>query len=98
MRGPQQLKVCIFQGWEDDENPEIIATFYTDPRGNVHVDNEAFYDTVRGIITVSGQRTDGHDGNAFLYAVRDYFRGPQIWAGEVVPLYPETDDAEPTSR
>jgi hypothetical protein len=86
---PVQMKVCIFQGWEDDDNPEIIATFYTDPEGNVHVDNEAFYDTVRGIISrSSGQRTDGHDGNAFLYAVRAYFPGPHIWAGEVVPLFP----------
>lgn len=84
-----QMKVCIFQGWEDDDNPEIIATFYTDPDGNVHVDNEAFYDTVRGIISrSSGQRTDGHDGNAFLHAVRAYFPGPHIWAGEVVPLFP----------
>lgn len=85
---PQQMKVCIFQGWEDDDNPEIIATFYTDPDGNVHVDNEAFYDTVRGIVS-QGRRTDGHDGNAFLHAVRAYFPGPHIWAGEVVPLFPE---------
>ncbi len=87
---PVQMKVCIFQGWEDDDNPEIIATFYTDPDGNVHVDNEAFYDTVRGIVSgASGRRTDGHDGIAFLHAVRAYFPGPHIWAGEVVPLFPK---------
>lgn len=85
-----QMKVCIFQGWEDDDNPEIIATFYTDATGNVHVDNEAFYDTVRGIPTPAhGRYTDGHDGVAFLHAVRAYFRGPHIWAGEVVPLFPD---------
>ncbi len=83
-----QMKVCIFQGWEDDDNPEIIATFYTDPDGNVHVDNEAFYDTVRGIVS-RGVRMDGHDGIAFLHAVRAYFPGPHIWAGEVVPLFPK---------
>lgn len=89
---PVQMKVCIFQGWEDDDNPEIIATFYTDPNGNVHVDNEAFYDTVRGIVSsATGRRTDGHDGNAFLYAVHDYFPGPHIWAGEVVPLFPKDE-------
>ncbi len=87
-RGPVQMKICIFQGYEDDDNPEILATFYTDTDGNVHVDNEAFYDTVRGIIGRGGVRTDGHDGIAFLYAVRAYFPGPHIWAGEVVPLHP----------
>src|SRR3954470_21282837 len=89
-QGPTPMKVCIFQGSEDDDNPEIIATFYTDTDGNVHVDNEAFYDTVRGIINrTSGRRTDGHDGIAFLHAVRAYFPGPHIWAGEVVPVSPE---------
>lgn len=82
----QQMKVCIFQGYEDDDNPEILATFYTDTDGNVHVDNEAFYDTVRGISVRGGVRMDGHDGIAFLHAVRAYFPGPHIWAGEVVPL------------
>jgi hypothetical protein len=85
---PVQMKVCIFQGYEDDDNPEILATFYTDRDGNVHVDNEAFYDTVRGIVS-RGARIDGHDGIAFLHAVRAYFPGPHIWAGEVVPLYPK---------
>ena len=86
----KQMKVCIFQGWEDDDNPEIIATFYTDPAGNVHVDNEAFYDAVRGIVSpTTGHTTDGHDGVMFLHALKNYFPGPQIWAGEVVPLYPE---------
>ena len=83
-----QMKLCIFQGYEDDDNPEILATFYTDAAGNVHVDNEAFYDTVRGIVGRGGVRMDGHDGIAFLHAVRAYFPGPQIWAGEVVPLNP----------
>ena len=86
-----QMKVCIFQGWEDDNNPEIIATFYTDRDGNVHVDNEAFYDTVRGIVGRGGVRMDGHDGIAFLHAVRAYFPGPHIWAGEVVPYYPSNE-------
>ena len=95
MQGPRQMKVCIFQGWEDADDPEIIATFYTDPAGNVHVDNEAFYDTVRGIpAPARGRYTDGHDGVAFLHAVRDYFRGPQIWAGEVVPLFPDDEGGE----
>ena len=89
---PVQMKICIFQGWEDDDNPEIIATFYTDPEGNVHVDTEAFYDTVRGIVSgATGRRTDGHDGIAFLHAVRAYFPGPHIWAGEVVPLFPKSE-------
>ena len=88
--GPRQMKVCIFHMYDDDDNPDIVATFYTDPQGNVHVDNEAFYDTVRGIRSAAtGRRTDGHDGIAFLHAVRDYFRGPQFFAGEVVPLFPE---------
>ena len=92
-RGPVPMKLCIFQGWEDDDNPEIIATFYTDADGNVHVDNEAFYDTVRGIINrANGVRTDGHDGIAFLHAVRAYFPGPHIWAGEVVPLHPTAEN------
>jgi hypothetical protein len=85
------MKVCIFQGWEDDNNPEIIATFYTDRDGNVHVDNEAFYDTVRGIVGRGGARIDGHDGIAFLHAVRAYFPGPHIWAGEVVPHNPSNE-------
>ena len=96
---PVQMKVCIFQGWEDDDNPEIIATFYTDPDGNVHVDNEAFYDTVRGIVSgATGRRTDGHDGIAFLHTVRAYFPGPHIWAGEVVPLFPKSESAPTADR
>ena len=84
-----QMKVCIFQGYDDPDNAEIVATFYTDPRGNVHVDNEAFYDIVRGIRDpATGRRIDGHAGIAFLHAVRNYFRGPGTWAGEVVPLFP----------
>lgn len=89
MRGPQQMKVCIFRAY-DDEDAEIIATFYTDPEGNVHVDNEAFYDTVRGIRDPeSGRRVDGHAGIAFLHAVSRYFTGPGTFAGAVVPLFPE---------
>ena len=88
-----QMKVCIFQGYDDPDNAEIIATFFTDPSGTVHVDNEAFYDTVRGIRDpASGRRLSGHDGIAFLHAVRNYFRGPGVWAGEVVPLFPRTED------
>jgi len=74
---------------DNPDNAEIVATFYTDPRGNVHVDNEAFYDIVRGIRDpATGRRIDGHAGIAFLHAVRNYFRGPGTWAGEVVPLFP----------
>lgn len=88
-----QMKVCIFQGYDDPDNAEIIATFFTDLYGTVHVDNEAFYDTVRGIHDpASGRRLSGHDGIAFLHAVRNYFRGPGVWAGEVVPLFPRTED------
>ncbi len=87
-----QMKVCIFQGYDDPDNAEIIATFFTDPSGTVHVDNEAFYDTVRGIHDpASGRRLSGHDGIAFLHAVRNYFRGPGVWAGEVVPLFPRPE-------
>jgi hypothetical protein len=94
-----QMKVCVFQGYDDPDNAEIVATFYTDPRGNVHVDNEAFYDIVRGIRDpATGRRIDGHAGIAFLHAVRNYFRGPGTWAGEVVPLFPpDSADAEATS-
>ncbi|HEX5504534.1 MAG TPA: hypothetical protein VFW96_18085 [Thermomicrobiales bacterium] len=91
-RGPQQMKVCIFQVYDDPDDAEIIATFYTDPQGTVHVDNEAFYDTVRGITDpATGRRVDGHAGIAFLHAVHRYFPGPGVFAGEVVPLFPNDE-------
>lgn len=95
MRGPQQMKVCLFQSYDDPDEAEIVATFYTDPGGNVHVDNAAFYDIVRGIRDpTTGRRVDGHAGIAFLHAVRRYFPGPQIFAGEVVPLFPAGTEIE----
>lgn len=98
MQHPRQMKVSLFQGYDDPDQAVIIATFYTDPRGYVHVDNEAFYDTVRGIRDpATGRRVDGHAGVAFLHAVSHYFRGPGVWAGEVVPLFPDVATEPPTS-
>lgn len=83
------MKVCLFQGYDDPDNAPVMATFYTDERGVAHVDNEAFYDSMRGLQDpVTGQHVDGHAGVTFLYAVQRYFRGPGVWAGEVVPLLP----------
>lgn len=84
-----QMKVCLFQGYDDPDHAPIIATFYTDRQGMAHVDNEAYYDSMRGIADpLTGRHVDGHAGVVFLEAVHRYFTGPGTWAGEVVPLLP----------
>ncbi|MFN8516312.1 MAG: hypothetical protein U0841_27740 [Chloroflexia bacterium] len=80
------MKVCIFQGFEDDDNLEILATF-TDRDGNVHVDTQP--STIPCAVTSVGRggvRMNGHDGIAFSTPSAPTSRPPHHpGAGEVVP-------------